>query len=275
MTRQGFEEYLFAVFGHKTGTAKSYITGVRIIDELFLKDDVFGLEGKSITCINDLDLLKRIQEFVRTQQTLFKKGEQSFFSDISSGQRSYPGEGFCSAAVTQLINYCNYDVEEQEAWKLLESKSKANKVTKDLRTLFQIDKEGKDVEVSTRARLGQIYFRKMVLQNYDHKCCVTGLNVPQILRASHIVPWAENKKERMNPENGLCLSATYDAAFDKHLISFDDDYRMIVSKEIKDYYTSEITKEYFDNYEGKQIALPSLYLPSKKLLEKHRELMIG
>ena len=78
----------------------------------------------------------------------------------------------------------------------------------------------------------------------------------------------------MNPENGLCLSATYDAAFDKHLISFDEDYRMIVSKEIKEYYTNEITKAYFERYEGKQIALPSLYLPSKRLLEKHRNLMI-
>ena len=95
---------------------------------------------------------------------------------------------------------------------------------------------------------------------------ITGLNVPQTLRASHIVSWATDKTNRMNPENGLCLSATYDAAFDKHLISFDDDYRMIVSKEIKDYYTNDVTKSYFQNYEGKQTTLPSLYLPSKKLL---------
>ena len=99
--------------------------------------------------------------------------------------------------------------------------------------------------------------------------------MPQVLRASHIVGWAEDKANRMNPENGLCLSATYDAAFDKHLISFDDDYRMIVSKEIKDYFTNEVTKQYFEKYEGKQIALPSQYLPSKRLLERHRELMVG
>ena len=63
--------------------------------------------------------------------------------------------------------------------------------------------------------------------------------------------------------------------FDKYLISFDDDYRMIISKEIKDYYTSEITKTYFEAYEGKQIILPTQYLPSKKVLEKHRSLMVG
>ena len=115
----------------------------------------------------------------------------------------------------------------------------------------------------------------MVLHNFGGKCCVTGLNIPQTLRASHIVAWASDKTNRMNPENGLCLSATYDVAFDKHLISFDNDYRMIVSKEIKEYYTNEVAKTYFGNYEGKQLILPSLYLPSKKLLEKHRSLMIG
>ena len=114
-----------------------------------------------------------------------------------------------------------------------------------------------------------------VLHDFRGKCCVTGLNIPQTLRASHIVAWASDKTNRMNPENGLCLSATYDAAFDKHLISFDNDYRMIVSKEIKEYYTNEVAKTYFGNYEGKQLILPSLYLPSKKLLEKHRSLMIG
>lgn len=114
----------------------------------------------------------------------------------------------------------------------------------------------------------------MVLANYGNKCCVSGLNIPQLLRASHIVPWAENKNHRMDPENGLCLSATYDAAFDKHLISFDDDYRMIVSKEIKDYYTNEAANEYFGKYEGKPLLLPERFLPSKKLLEKHRELLV-
>ena len=103
---------------------------------------------------------------------------------------------------------------------------------------------------------------------------MTGLDVPQTLRASHIVAWAEDKKNRMNPENGLCLSATYDAAFDKHLISFDEDYRMIVSKDIKEYYTNKATKEYFNNFEGKQINLPLRFMPSKKLLEKHRNLMV-
>lgn len=275
MTQEGFNDYLFAIFGYKNGTAKSYITAIHIIDEMFLCDDVFDLQGESVTSISDFELLKRIEDFVCSQQSLYRKGEDSIFRNISSKQSSYPGKGFCSAAIKQLLKYYAYDSTEKEAWAIFDERPNAKNVSKDLITLFKIDKVGRDATVSARVRLGQSYFRKMVLQNYGCKCCVTGLNVPQTLRASHIVAWATDKTNRMNPENGLCLSATYDAAFDKHLISFDDDYRMIVSKDIKDYYTNDTAKAYFGNYEGKQIALPSQYLPSKKLLAKHRDLMVG
>lgn len=275
MTKQGFADYLYTVYDTKNGTANSYIMAIHIIDELFLHDDVFALHGKSITCIDDLELLKRIAEFVRTQQSQYKKGEQSFFSNVGSSQSSYPGKGFCSAAIRQLLNYYVYDLDDKKAWAIVAEKGTGANISKRLSKLFKIDKEGEDVAVTSNARRGQDYFRKMILSNYGSKCCVTGLDVPQTLRASHIVEWSKDKVNRLNPENGLCLSATYDAAFDKHLISFDDDYRMIVSKYIKEFYTNDVTRDYFDKYEGKQITLPSLYLPSKKLLEKHRSLMVG
>lgn len=275
MTQQGFEDFLYASYKSNSGAIKSYITAIRIIDELFRYNDVFGLKGVSITRINDFNLLMKISEFIRNQQSLYRRKEKSFFDNINPRQTSYPAKSFCSAAMAQLVEYYEYDSKENEAWKLLQVKSGAKQVSKELITIFDIDKTGEDKVVEARVRLGQSYFRKMVLKIYQNKCCVTGLNVPQILRASHIVAWAEDKANRMNPENGLCLSATYDAAFDKHLISFDADYRMIVSKELKEYYTSEITKTYFDAYEGKQIILPTQYLPSKNLLEKHRSLMVG
>ena len=204
---------------------------------------------------------------------MFKKGKDSFFRNINDRQNSYPGKGFCSAAIKQLLKYYAYDQDEEKAWAFIRLKKKGKEVSKELSTLFKIDKEGVDVSTYTKARLGQSYFRKMVLENYGNRCCVTGLNVPQTLRASHIVAWASDKSNRMNPENGLCLSATYDAAFDKHLISFDDDYRMILSKSIKEYFTNDVSREYFEKYEGKKIILPSLYMPNKRLLEKHRNLM--
>ena len=246
MTQQGFYDFLYDTCNSNTGAIKSYITAIHIIDELFLGDDVFGLQGKSVSCIDDLELLMQINEFIRAQQYQYKKGNDSFFDNINPNQQSYARGGFCSAAFGKILDYYAQDAKEKEAWTLLKEKTKATGVSKKLIELFDIDKEGDDVEVKARARLGQGYFRKMVLHNYDNQCCVTGLNVPQVLRASHIVGWAEDKANRMNPENGLCLSATYDAAFDKHLISFDDDYRMIVGKEIKDYYTADVTKQYFE-----------------------------
>lgn len=275
MTQKGFEDYVYAVYDSKNGTAGSYIMAIHIIDKMLANDNLFALNGKSITCIDDPVLLKHIADFVCEQQLHYKKGEDSIFRNISSKQSSYPGKGFCSAAIKQLLNYQIYDSKEKTAWEVVNRSSNGMNVSKELVSIFNIDKEGKDVEVTTKTRLGQSYFRKMVLKNYNNKCCVTGLNIPETLIASHIVAWADNKNHRLDPENGLCLSATYDAAFDKHLITFDDDYRMIVSKVIKDYYTNKVAKEYFEKYEGKQIILPVIYNPSKKLLAKHRELLVG
>lgn len=271
MTQQGFEDYLYAVFDKPTGAVKSYITALRIVDELFAQNDVFKLGGQSVTCICDTALLVRIAEFVNEQQKLYIKGENSFFKDVKPNQVSYPGKRFCSAAINHLLKYHAYDKQEEKAQAIVANAKSGGKVSAELTGLFKI-KEGKDIITEAKVRLGQDYFRKMVLANYGGKCCVTGLNVPQILRASHIVAWKDDKKNRLNPENGLCLSATYDAAFDKHLISFDDDYRMVVSKDIKDYYTSEVVKDYFDKFEGLPIISPVKFMPNKKLLERHREL---
>ena len=136
-------------------------------------------------------------------------------------------------------------------------------------------KEGKMKLAAVKVRVNQDIFRKMVLQNYGSKCCITGLSVPDVLRASHISPWAEDEKNRLNPENGLCLSATYDAAFDRHLISFDEHYRLVVSKAIKDHYTDAAAKSYFLDLEGQTMSMPIKFLPSQALLEKHRELLAG
>lgn len=74
----------------------------------------------------------------------------------------------------------------------------------------------------------------------------------------------------MDPHNGLCLSATYDAAFDRHLVSLDKDYRLILSRDLKDHYTGEAVKKWFHQREGDRIALPVRFSPSQAYLEKHR-----
>jgi putative restriction endonuclease len=75
----------------------------------------------------------------------------------------------------------------------------------------------------------------------------------------------------MDPRNGLCLSATYDAAFDRKLITFDDDYRMVLSKTIRDRVPNEMLKAHFLGRAGHRIEMPRHYFPLKEYLEHHRK----
>ncbi|AYR22318.1 HNH endonuclease [Herbaspirillum rubrisubalbicans] len=80
-------------------------------------------------------------------------------------------------------------------------------------------------------RVGQDIFRAALLDYWQGCCCVTGLAVPGLLRASHIKPWAkcESDDERLDVFNGLLLAPHIDALFDGGWISFSDDGRLIVS----------------------------------------------
>jgi putative restriction endonuclease len=130
---------------------------------------------------------------------------------------------------------------------------------------------GETKERYVKTRVNQNFFRKMILTNYHSKCAVTGIDLPQLLIASHILAWAENKAERLNPENGICLSALYDKAFDQHLISFDEDYRMILSKNLKEHCTKAYYQNHFGKLEGQEMILPERGLPSREFLGWHRE----
>ena len=83
-------------------------------------------------------------------------------------------------------------------------------------------------------RVGQDIFRDSLLQYWNGRCPLTGIAEPELLRASHIVPWAacESDPERMDVHNGLLLSALWDAAFDKGLISFADDGTALASPQL-------------------------------------------
>jgi len=93
--------------------------------------------------------------------------------------------------------------------------------------------EGKTREAIVKARVNQALFRKIILSSYDEKCCITGLDNIELLIASHIVPWSRDTKNRVNPKNGVCLNALHDRAFDKGLITINEDYKVVVSKKIK------------------------------------------
>jgi len=131
--------------------------------------------------------------------------------------------------------------------------------------------EGKTRDAMVKTRVNQSFFRSAVLAAYDCKCCVTGLSMPELLTASHIVPWAIDTKNRTNPRNGLCLNAIHDRAFDCGLITVGPDYRLRVSIALKKSIDSgdKIRRTLFLRYEGKRIALPSRFLPDAAFLDYH------
>jgi predicted restriction endonuclease len=84
------------------------------------------------------------------------------------------------------------------------------------------------------SRVGQGAYRKRIIHRWEYKCAVTNFNKLDILIASHIVPWSKaTDHERLDVNNGLLLSPTYDALFDKHLITFDNKGKIILSDQIE------------------------------------------
>lgn len=80
-----------------------------------------------------------------------------------------------------------------------------------------------ETESNRATRLGQSKFRQALMDRWDRRCAVTGLPLPELLRASHIKPWRySSPRERLDPDNGLLLAVHLDGLFDRGLISFDD-----------------------------------------------------
>jgi putative restriction endonuclease len=123
-----------------------------------------------------------------------------------------------------------------------------------------------------KIRRGQQYFRQVVLNAYDAKCCITGIQVPELLVASHIKPWnACNDEERLTARNGLCLSKLHDAAFDAFLITLDKKLRVQLSRRLLMYFPSPALEKAFAPYENRAIILPAkLSEPDEGFLAYHR-----
>ncbi len=136
---------------------------------------------------------------------------------------------------------------------------------------YDLPKEGKEREALVKIRVNQSFFRKTVLASYQYTCCVTGITNPQLLVASHIIPWAKSAENRMKPENGLCLNALHDRAFDKGLITLSDEMRVILSPVLLKEKTSESIKQYFLPYHGNEIIKPNRFFPLQSFLEYHRK----
>lgn len=112
-------------------------------------------------------------------------------------------------------------------------------------------------------RIGQNIFRKKLLEIYTQTCALTRIQLPALLRASHIKPWSRsNARERLDPANGILLAAHIDVLFDKGFISFEDNGKVLLA--------NDLISQIFDEQKIPEIS-QVISKDSSKYLQWHRE----
>lgn len=166
--------------------------------------------------------------------------------------------------------------EFQQDWEKMALKSslllKSSKIilSKELNKIKLEDFSGETKKSIVQIRLKQSFFRQAVLSSYQGRCCMTGLSDPRLLIASHIVPWSKDKKNRLNPSNGLCLSALHDKAFDQGLITIMPNFTINVSSSIINDKNSFFRFSIL-SLKGQKIRLPDRFLPVTEFLSFHND----
>ncbi|KAA3663371.1 MAG: HNH endonuclease [Chloroflexi bacterium] len=127
-----------------------------------------------------------------------------------------------------------------------------------------------EVETTTLVRKGQGFFRRAVLSSYNQQCCICGLDLKQLLIASHIVPWSVREETRLDPQNGLSLCVLHDKLFDTGLLTLDDSLKVKISHNVNSS-TSNVTQQLILAYQGKLILLPTRFVPKSEYLDWHRQ----
>ena len=272
-----FANYLRATNLDGSGKAASYLRALDLLEEMLLKAPQGFEDCRDIWAVDSVERLIELRLRVIEEQR-----RQSTSPWALEGMPvSYLRHGYCSAALTQLIEFLTQHRFSRKVLVLFHSHTGDETVLADKLNEAPMvpdgfvhdpdSKDGKERIQAIKARIGQRAFREVILVLYQNRCCLTGIDLPELNRASHIIGWAERPDTRMDPRNGLCLSATYDAAFDRKLITFDDDFRLVLSKTIRQWTPSESLKTYFLSREGQRLEMPTRLRPLREYLEHHRK----
>jgi putative restriction endonuclease len=173
---------------------------------------------------------------------------------------------------------------EEEIWKEFTQNSEAialeserllaRRLGKSLEEVAEVEvndlpKEGIEREALVRIRVNQSFFRKRILSAYNYSCCITGLSIQPLLTASHILPWADDEKNRLNPRNGLCLNAIHDRAFDKGMMWIENGFVIRFSRRLYKAVSSQETVAWLTSFDGRQLLLPKNFSPDPDFLRSH------
>lgn len=181
-------------------TINKYYSGVKVISEEMIRG---GVISKSLFDMSLIELDMAIA-------LIFKNDHFS--------KKNKKGNNMYSNALKRYRCYKFFNTE------LGQAEMEEEKRITDNATLSITEKE-----TIIKSRIGQGEYRRKLLQKYKG-CIVTGVDIPQTLIASHIKPWAvSSNDERIDVNNGLLLTATYDKLFDSGLITFDKKGKMLIS----------------------------------------------
>ncbi len=208
-------------------TVKHYVDGLKVVSTDMLRLEVISKRLEEMS-LHELDLAISLIM------------EDSFFRD-----KDKRGNNMYSNALKRFrcYKFYNTDLGIQEVAE--------ESLIKEDNSLTETEKE-----TIIKARRGQGKFREALINKYSHKCIMTGVSVHQVLVASHIKPWAIcNNDERIDENNGLLLSATYDRLFDSGLITFDITGKIrissMISKDNADKLNLVFGKKYNIKYNSK------------------------
>ncbi|MGM9803603.1 MAG: HNH endonuclease [Muribaculaceae bacterium] len=187
---------------------------------------------------------------------------------IASGRKGMPGsEKVCKPFWDEFVdNREGLFYEEQRIIAKL-----ADKPIEKVLNLKEEDFIGKEKHTVVKVRINQQAFRSMILSNYQNTCAISGIDIREILVASHIVPWADDVSNRLNPENGICLSPLYDRLFDRGLITVDENYCVRLSYELKQRSERDYYGQFLAPIDNLRLMLPIEHWPDKNFLKYHCE----
>lgn len=232
------------------------------------------------------DIIQLAQQIGRSPAAVAMKGCNFASLDPQHQQRGVTGLPNRSQLEDQIWQAFTHDSEAIAAEAEALHDSFATQTAKDIGAdaapapPLQLPAGPTEVERTVRTRRVQRFFRQAVLAGYGHRCALTGLAIPQLLNASHIIPWSTpgSEQHRADPANGLCLNALHDRAFDRGLITFDENHRLLVSPLLADDTTPGGAGgpgglgRFADAFTPQtQLSLPERFAPSPEALAYHRE----
>ena len=256
----GFREFCARLHGETSGIVHSYANALNTLDELFAAYNPLGISG-SVWDIYDEGILMEIYRLIKSEE---HSPSPEVLAAFPEGRSSHLRKRFCSSAVLKLISFNKEITALDGALRDAESAADLGRRLAELLRSFSRGDAGQDA--------GQYLFRQALLKIYGGRCAVTGISAAPVILACRISERAPDTEDFLNPANGICLSATFAAAFGHHLISFGRDCRMMIAPAMRTYLSDDETCRFFEPYDGRRMILPAdgRFLPDQKLLAYHR-----